>query len=101
MAGLPSRLRARGCDSVLLVTSPSVVGLPGTRRLLGALEAAGIACTVYDRTAPNPTTDTVEEALALYHQGGCRAIIGVGGGSSLDCRLLPWKPGARTESEIP
>ncbi len=99
VAGLPSRLRARGCDSVLLVTSPSVVGLPGTRRLLGALEAAGIACTVYDRTAPNPTTDTVEEALALYHQGGCRAIIGVGGGSSLDCAkavgvraALPRKP---------
>ena len=70
---------------MLLVTSPSVVKLPGTRRLLEALDAAGMACTVYDRTVPNPTTETVEEALALYRAGGCGAIIGVGGGSSLDC----------------
>lgn len=99
VAALPSRLEARGCGSVLMVTSPSVAKLPGTRRLLRALEEAGIACTVYDRTVPNPTTDTVEEALALYRQGSCQAIIGVGGGSSLDCAkavgvrvVLPHKP---------
>lgn len=99
VADLPSRLEARGCGSVLMVTSPSVAKLPGTKRLLGALEEAGIACTVYDRTVPNPTTDTVEEALDLYRQGNCQAIIGVGGGSSLDCAkavgvraVLPRKP---------
>ncbi len=85
VAELPALLGKEGCSSVLLVTSPSVVKLPGTRRLLEALDAAGMACTVYDRTVPNPTTETVEEALALYRAGGCGAIIGVGGGSSLDC----------------
>lgn len=82
---LPARLAQRGCKSVLVVTSPSVSRMPGTRRLLDALTAAGAACTVYDKTVPNPTTDTVEEALALYRRGNCQAIIGIGGGSSLDC----------------
>lgn len=82
---LPGALRGEGCGAVLLVTSPSVARLPGTRRLMAALEGAGMAFQVYDRTVPNPTTDTVEEALALYREGNCQAIIGIGGGSSLDC----------------
>ena len=99
VADLPARLADRGCGSVLVVTSPSVAKMPGTRRLLAALDQADIACAVYDKTVPNPTTDTVEEALALYYQGDCRAIIGIGGGSSLDCAkavgvraVLPHKP---------
>ena len=82
---LPALLAGDGCRSVLVVTSPSVARMAGTKRLLRALEGAGMACSVYDRTVPNPTTDTVEEALALYLAGGCQAIIGIGGGSSLDC----------------
>lgn len=85
VARLPALLAARGCQSVLVVTSPSVVKLAGTQRLLSALDGAGVSRSVYDRTVPNPTTDTVEEALALYREGGCQAIIGIGGGSSLDC----------------
>lgn len=99
VASLPGRLADRGCGSVLVVTSPSVANMPGTRRLLDALAAAGISCAVYSKTIPNPTTDTVEEALALYRSGNCQAIIGIGGGSSLDCAkavgvraVLPRKP---------
>lgn len=85
VAELPSLLAGRGCRGVLMVTSPSVAKMAGTKRLLDALRAAGISCAVYDKTVPNPTTDTVEEALALYKEGECQAIIGIGGGSSLDC----------------
>lgn len=82
---LPALLSDRGCRRALLVTSPSAARLPGTRRLLSAMEAAGMGCSVYDKTAPNPTADAVEEAFARYREEGCEAIIGVGGGSSLDC----------------
>lgn len=85
VAELPSLLAGRGCRGVLMVTSPSVAKMAGTKRLLDALRAAGISCAVYDKTVPNPTTGTVEEALALYKEGECQAIIGIGGGSSLDC----------------
>lgn len=99
VAELPALLAGDGVERVLVVTSPSVAKMPGTRRLLDALDAAGMACAVYDRTIPNPTTDTVEEAFALYQAGDCQAIIGIGGGSSLDCAkavgvraALPDKP---------
>lgn len=102
VAALPGRLAGRGCKSVLVVTSPSVAKMPGTRRLLDALAEEGISCVVYDKTVPNPTTDTVEKALALYRRGSCQAIIGIGGGSSLDCAkavgiraVLPHKPLSR------
>ena len=99
VAELPVRLARRGCGRVLVVTSPSVARMPGTRRLLDALTQEGIGWTLYDRTVPNPTTATVEEALELYLRETCQGIIGIGGGSSLDCAkavgvraALPHKP---------
>ncbi len=99
VAQLPARLARRGCGRVLVVTSPSVAKMPGALRLLDALTQEGIGWTLYDQTIPNPTTGTVEEALALYCGGGCQGIVGIGGGSSLDCAkavgvraVLPGKP---------
>lgn len=85
VAQLPARLARRGCGRVLVVTSPSVAKMPGALRLLDALTQEGIGWTLYDQTIPNPTTGTVEEALALYRGEGCQGIVGIGGGSSLDC----------------
>ena len=48
------------------------------------LKEEGIRCYVYDKTVANPTTDNVEEARALYIKEDCEAIIGFGGGSSID-----------------
>lgn len=100
VAELPSLLAGRGCRGVLMVTSPSVAKMAGTKRLLDALRTAGISCAVYDKTVPNPTTDTVEEALALYKEGGCQAIIGIGGGSSLDCAKAVGVRAARPEKPL-
>lgn len=100
VAELPSLLAGRGCRGVLMVTSPSVAKMAGTKRLLAALRAAGISCAVYDKTVPNPTTGTVEEALALYQEGGCQAIIGIGGGSSLDCAKAVGVRAARPEKPL-
>lgn len=100
VAELPSLLAGRGCRGVLMVTSPSVAKMAGTKRLLDALRAAGISCAVYDKTVPNPTTGTVEEALALYQEGGCQAIIGIGGGSSLDCAKAVGVRAARPEKPL-
>ena len=82
---LPAIIRARGCTRVLLVTDPGVMALGLTRRLEESLSLAGMFCAVYDRTVANPTTVQVEEARELYLERGCQAIIGFGGGSSMDC----------------
>ena len=53
--------------------------------LTDVFDNAGIEYHVYDKTVANPTTDTVEEALAIYKDNKCDCIIGFGGGSSMDC----------------
>lgn len=75
----------KGISRVLLVTDPVVRGNQITQHLEMALKQAGIGCIVYDQTVSNPTTDQVEEARALYNAHHCQAIIGFGGGSSIDC----------------
>ena len=82
---LPELFANHGITRVLLVTDGSVHRLGLTGRLETALAQANIACTIYDRTVANPTTENVEQARVLYVNGQCQAIIGFGGGSSIDC----------------
>ena len=80
---LPQEFANRGIKKVLLVTDPVIRSLTGTLEKL--LPAAGIECVVYDKTNANPTVANVDEALSLYLSEKCQALIGFGGGSSIDC----------------
>ncbi len=82
---IPGLLIQKKKKAVLLVTDPAVRRLGLTKRLEMLLGQNGILCVVYDKTVANPTTDNVAEALSLYRQNGCDALIGFGGGSSMDC----------------
>lgn len=82
---LPEIIMRHKCTHVLLITDGGIMKLGLTRRLEKALKEAGIPYTIYDKTVANPTTVNVREALELYHKEGCDAIIGFGGGSSMDC----------------
>ena len=82
---LPEIIMRRKCTHVLIITDGGIMKLGLTRRLEKALKEAGIPYTIYDKTIANPTTVNVLEALELYHKEGCDAIIGFGGGSSMDC----------------
>ena len=78
-------LAGKRIGSVLLVTDPGIARLGLTHGLEAAFAQVGIDCTVYANTQVNPTVSNVEEAAALYRENGCRAIIGFGGGSAMDC----------------
>ena len=82
---LPPLFQEKGIRQVLLVTDASIRGLGLTASTEEGLRRAGIGCSVYDGTVANPTTRNVEEARGLYERSGCQAIIGFGGGSSIDC----------------
>lgn len=71
--------------SLLLVTDKGLRGAGLTTPLEAMLKQSGITCTVYDGTRPNPTTENVEEAVRMYREHGCQAMIAFGGGSSMDC----------------
>lgn len=82
---LPAFIRNKGIDRLLVVTDASLMKLGLPAPMLEAMEKAGIACTVYDGVAPNPTSDNVEEGLKLYLKNGCKGIVAIGGGSPIDC----------------
>ena len=85
MDELVDKLNELHLTSVLLVTDAGIRGLGLTKHLEELLSDNNISCAVYDGTVANPTTDNVNEALNLYKENNCQALIGFGGGSSMDC----------------
>ena len=78
-------LKKKHIKSVLIVTDSAIRGFGITKPLEDLLRKNKIHCFVYDKTVANPTDRNVEEARELYISGKCKAIIGFGGGSSMDC----------------
>lgn len=70
---------------VLIVTDKTIPKLGIMDGLLESLNKEGIKFKIYDRTVSNPTINNIEEALKIYHNNNCNAIIAFGGGSPIDC----------------
>lgn len=82
---IPDVLIKNHCSRVLIVTDEGIRKAGLTKRLQKSLSDSGIPYSIYDKTVPNPTTANVAEARDMYVSEGCSAIIGFGGGSSMDC----------------
>ena len=82
---LPDMLKRKGFRNVMLVTDPGIASLGLLEPLVQWIREEGIQCVVYDKTTANPTIANVEEALQLYKENGCHALIAFGGGSPMDC----------------
>ena len=54
-------------------------------RVAEYLEKAGVESVVFDRVEQNPLTTTAMEAAAFIRQEKCDTVIGLGGGSIMDC----------------
>jgi len=85
---LPALIKSLGLRRVLLVTDAGLMRLGLPAPLIAGLEKTGVFCAVYDKTVANPTTDSVKEALLLYAETRCEAIIAFGGGSPMDCAKM-------------
>lgn len=70
---------------VLLVTDGGIIKVGLHIPVIETLTNAGIQVVVYDKTQANPTVKNVEDALLMYHENECQAIIALGGGSAIDC----------------
>ena len=82
---LPDVLKKEQCSRVLLVTDAGIIKVGLHLPIIEALTNAGYQVSVYDKTVANPTTQNVDEALGMYRDNACNAIIAFGGGSSMDC----------------
>ncbi|HET6327070.1 MAG TPA: iron-containing alcohol dehydrogenase, partial [Planctomycetaceae bacterium] len=74
-----------GGRRVLLVTDKGLTQAGHAQPAIKSLEAAGLAVAVFDDVTPNPTTDDVDRALEVARREQIDFLVGLGGGSSLDC----------------
>ncbi len=88
-AGTVDRLgelaRELGGERVFLVTDKGLAKAGHEQHGLDSLRAAGLDVTVFDDVRQNPTTADVNRALAVAKVADVDLIIGLGGGSSMDC----------------
>ncbi len=54
-------------------------------QVIGYLKDNGVGSVVYDKILPNPILEHVTEGAELIKENGCDFIVGLGGGSSIDC----------------
>ena len=78
-------LKKKKSNSVLVVTDKGIINNGLLTPVEEELKESGIPFAVYDNTLPNPTVVNVEDALKMYYENSCNAIIAIGGGSAIDC----------------
>ena len=77
-------VKTYGGKNALIVTD-RVLGPAGIiEKVSRSLSGAGVQAVVYDGVVTEPTTQQVEEGLAIYRKGNCDVVIALGGGSCID-----------------
>lgn len=74
-----------GIARALVVSDPGIIQAGHTGRCVELLNAAGIETLVFDGVQENPTTDNVDQGVAVAKNFRPDVLLAVGGGSSMDC----------------
>ncbi len=81
---LPARIRAAGGTKPFLVTDPGVCAAGILEEVTAILRKAEIAFVLCDRVKPDSGSALIDGAAADFRSSGSDAVVGIGGGSSLD-----------------
>lgn len=85
LSALGALAREFGATHALIVTDPGIVRAGHVDRGVASLLAADVRVTVFDGVEENPTTAHVAAGVAVAKAAGADFLIGLGGGSSMDC----------------
>lgn len=77
--------RELGGRRALVVSDPGIVAAGHVERAMESLQAAGLHAGLFDGVEENPTTRHVEAGLEVARQQDVDLLVGLGGGSSMDC----------------
>jgi alcohol dehydrogenase class IV len=85
IADIAAELRKRGIDRALVMCGRGSYRSTGAwDHVEKAFAASRITFALYDKVTPNPTVDSVDEAVALGRSFGAQAVVAIGGGSPID-----------------
>lgn len=73
-----------GIQKVLIVTDPGVLKANLHENLVSSLNQENIEYQIFSEVEPNPRDTTCEKAAQIAKEFEINAVIGIGGGSSLD-----------------
>ncbi len=74
----------QGHKKILLVTDSMLAKLGLLDAIKVELEKQGITVVIYDGVMPDPTIAQIEVGVSVLKDNNCKAILAVGGGSSID-----------------
>jgi alcohol dehydrogenase class IV len=76
--------KSYGGKKIFIVTDRMLKPSGIIEKVTQILYKAGLQPVIYDGVVTEPTTQQVEEGLAIYKKEGCDVIIALGGGACLD-----------------
>jgi alcohol dehydrogenase len=82
---LGTHAKSLDAKRALVVSDPGIVDAGHTARAIRSLAEAGVKSQLFDGVHENPTTAHVDIGLAVAHEFKPDLIVGLGGGSSMDC----------------
>lgn len=75
----------KGHKKALVVCDPGIVAAGITAKVCKVLSDAGVDSVVYDKVNPEPSHNVPDQGIGFFRESGCDVVVGVGGGSSMDC----------------
>ena len=85
LSGVGEAARQLGGKRVLVVSDPDIVAAGYPRRAMKILEEAGLEALLFSDLEHDPSTRHVEAGLAFAREQRIDLLVGLGGGSSMDC----------------
>ena len=82
---IPENIKKENKKKVLVVTTPGFIKRGSLVPFFEELKKQNLEYVIFSEVQPDPTTDCIEEAVALYKKEQCEVIVAIGGGSVIDC----------------
>ena len=81
---LPSILSKESIDSVMLISDRGLEKIGVVKKVSDILMSAGVRVTEFLDVLPDPATEVVDAAVAVYKDCQAQALVALGGGSPMD-----------------
>jgi alcohol dehydrogenase len=78
-------VRELQAERALVVSDPGIIAAGHTERGVESLNHSGVQTMVFAGVHENPTTTDVDHGVRVAREFAPRLIVGLGGGSSMDC----------------
>ncbi|BAQ11626.1 alcohol dehydrogenase [Bacillus sp. OxB-1] len=81
---IPDVIKKYGYKKLLICTDKGIVNSGALKRIESILKKESIQYEIFSDVEPDPTLRVVEKVGAIFKETECDALIGFGGGSSID-----------------